>query len=178
MNIETLEERNTQLPVPTSIDMSKVYSLVRAAHDTHELLLPELDLRPSTEDPLPELMLSLPYGQPIALRLTTLEERRGNMLMLRPMLDSPGALTLRPLNADSYQVQVGGMHGGNTLLEVPRDLDRFINAATLKAMVGASRRDVLFRKAGERWEICDDADRIDLEDRTAIFKTGRIEIQS
>jgi hypothetical protein len=181
VNTEILGKRNTQLPVPTSIDMSKVYSLVRAAHDTHELPLAEPDLLLSTENPLPEIMLSLPFDQPIALRLTKLEERRAHMLKLDPMPESPGSLSLGPLNADSYQVQIGGMHGGDSQLrlEIPRSLDRFINAATLKAMVvGANHDDVLFRKAGERWDICDDVDRIDLEDRTAIFKLGRIEIQS
>ena len=177
MNTETLELRKTRLPVPISIDMSMVCSLVRGAHDTPELPPAEPGLRLSTEDPSPELRLSLPYDPPIALQLSMLEEPLARTLKLHPIPDSPVRLTLRPLGADSYQVQIGD--DSQVRLEIPRGLDRFCNAATLKAMVvGGSPDDVLFRKTGERWDICDDADRIDLEDRTATFKLGRIEIQS
>ncbi len=180
MHTETLQKQNRQLPVPVSIDMSRVYRLVRGTHDTHEFPPPEADLRLSAEEPLPKLMLSVPLDPPLALRLSTLDEPTAGMLKL-PVPDSPLPLTLQPFDADSYQVQIGGNKGGDTplRLEIPRGLDRFINAATLKAMVvGAGRDEVLFRKRGARWQICEDGDRIDLEDRTAIFKLGRIEIQS
>ncbi len=66
---------------------------------------------------------------------------------------------------------------GSREMEIPFGLPRFVNAKTLKAMLGA-RRSTLLRKVGERWEICPDSFQVDLQDSGRLFRLNDIEIYS
>jgi hypothetical protein len=44
-------------------------------------------------------------------------------------------------------------------------------------MMGA-KRSTLFRRIGDRWEICADSYQIDLEDTSQVFKLGDITVYS
>ena len=88
---------------------------------------------------------------------------------------------LRPLKTVMYRVVVSSLRAGtanNFEFEIPSDLPRVINGATLKAMLGAGRRDVLLRRVGDRWEPCPDAHPIDLTNAAAVFRIGRVQVFS
>ena len=67
---------------------------------------------------------------------------------------------------------------GRADLELPFGMPRFVNATTLKQMLKAKRSDVLLRRVGSQWEICDDSQRIDLRDASVEFRLGAIQIFS
>ena len=52
-----------------------------------------------------------------------------------------------------------------------------MNAATFKVLAGW-KGDTLLRQAGNRWEIVEDDEQIDLGDRTQLFKIGKVQIYS
>ena len=79
-------------------------------------------------------------------------------------------LPLRELERRTYSI-------GDRETEVPFGAARVVNAATLKAMMGA-KRSTLFRRIGDRWEICADSYQIDLEDTSQVFKLGDITVYS
>lgn len=67
---------------------------------------------------------------------------------------------------------------GTITLTLPFGMDHHVvNAATFKALAGREG-DTLLRQAGERWEIVEDDEPIDLGDRTQLFKLGRVQIYS
>jgi hypothetical protein len=68
--------------------------------------------------------------------------------------------------------------GERIALERPFGMPQFVNAATLKAMLGARTSDVLFRLVGRHWEVCPDSFVVDLDNRTVLFKLGRVQIYS
>jgi hypothetical protein len=94
----------------------------------------------------------------------------------------PG-LRLRALRAKSY-AGVARSHGDDAdlgeriALERPFGMPQFVNAATLKAMLGAGTSDVLFRLVGRHWEICPDSFVVDLDNKTVVFKLGQVQIYS
>ena len=104
--------------------------------------------------------------------------------LLRPALVV--ALAFRALDAfrvfDLVYVPGGtvqtGHQAGRVTIDLPFGLPRYINAATLKALVRARPRDLLFRKTAQGWEICPDSNVIDVQDNTAIFRIGKLEILS
>ena len=63
-------------------------------------------------------------------------------------------------------------------IELPFGLPRFVNAATLKAMLGADDGETLFKKVAYRWEVCADSLEVDLKDRRQVFRLGRVQIYS
>ena len=63
-------------------------------------------------------------------------------------------------------------------LDLPIGMPRFVNAATLKQMFKADRTDLLLKKVGERWEVCENSTRIDLTDDTVEFRLGAVQIFS
>ena len=62
--------------------------------------------------------------------------------------------------------------------KMPFGMPRFINAATMKKMLKAKRAELLFKRVGERWEICEDSTRIDLTDDSVEFRLGVVQIFS
>jgi hypothetical protein len=62
--------------------------------------------------------------------------------------------------------------------KLPFGMPRFINAATMKRMLKAKRSELLFRRVGERWEICEDSTQIDLTDDSVEFRLGVVQIFS
>lgn len=154
------------------LDMAKAYSLVRAQEANGELPPPGLGL-PKLGTPVTALTLSRLSTQPLALEL---QERRlpARMPKLSPLGSQPLAVSLRQLDRETYRVLMAPPHGmtNPVTLDVPVGLPRIINVATLKAMVGANSRDVVFHKAvdEERWAICPNDHPVDLKDRTQVFK--------
>ena len=67
---------------------------------------------------------------------------------------------------------------GTAEMKLPFGMPRFVNAATLKKMLKAERSELLLRRTGERWEICEDSTRIDLMDDTVEFRLGAVQIFS
>jgi hypothetical protein len=63
-------------------------------------------------------------------------------------------------------------------LDLPFGMPRFVNAATLKRMLKAKNSDLLLKRSGERWTICDDSTRVDLADDSVEFRLGAVQIFS
>ena len=67
---------------------------------------------------------------------------------------------------------------GTITLTLPFGMEHYlVNAATFKALAGR-KGDTLLRRAGNRWEIVEDDEQIDLGDRTQLFKIGKVQIYS
>lgn len=67
---------------------------------------------------------------------------------------------------------------GTITLTLPFGLDQYVvNAATFKALAGREG-ETLLRQAGERWEIVEDDEPVNLGDRTQLFRLGRVQIYS
>src|SRR5207248_385860 len=82
---------------------------------------------------------------------------------------------LQPCKAETFDI---GSGDGQITVGLPYGMPQFVNARTLKAICGVNRADVLFRKIGDRWEICPDSLRVDLADRTQMFRIGKLQIYS
>ena len=67
---------------------------------------------------------------------------------------------------------------GTAEMKLPFGMPRFVNAATLKKMLKAKRSELLLRRTGERWEICEDSTKIDLMDDSVEFRLGAVQIFS
>jgi hypothetical protein len=63
-------------------------------------------------------------------------------------------------------------------LDLPPGMPRFVNAATLKRMLRADASDLLLKRTGERWEICEASLRVDLLDSSVEFRLGAIQVWS
>jgi hypothetical protein len=57
-------------------------------------------------------------------------------------------------------------------------MPRFVNAATLKRMLKAKSSELLLKRTGDRWSVCDDSTRIDLTDDSVEFRLGEVQIFS
>ena len=190
--------------VLASVDFSKIYSLSRDEKrvsrptayaevrdlclitrerpgDFPGLLAPLLPaLRERSDLPVLRSDLSLvPSSRPLAaaslpslVAPSGLEQRKGEV-----------NINLHQLPKRTYSVErAPGAHpgsaGGRVEMEVPFGMPRYVNVRTLKAMLGASSWDPLFRKAGERWKICPDSYQVDLEDRNQVYRLGKLQILS
>jgi hypothetical protein len=160
MNSQQLEKekRGSALALPT-LDMAEIFSLVQA-EARRELPTADLGL-PKLHTPVTPLTLSRLSTPPLALELP-------------PLGSKPRAVSLRPLDRETYRLLMEPPHGmaNPVTLDVPVGLPRIINVATLKAMLGANSRDVVFHKSvdEDRWAICPDDYPVDLRDRTQAFK--------
>src|SRR5262245_12979181 len=67
---------------------------------------------------------------------------------------------------------------GTVELDLPFGMTRFVNSATLKRMLKAKRGDLLLRRVGEKWEVCEDSLRVDLLDDSVEFRLGPVQIFS
>jgi hypothetical protein len=176
-------EKYTQPPL-ISIDLSWVYSQLQAVREGRHVRpaqQPDSHGDQDTKQRMPGQALTLVPARPglLDVQATTLRPTRA--VMLRPLGQQPHPVRLRPLNTVMYRVLVTSPDRGavnDFEFEVPVGLPRFINAATLKAMVGTRSSDVLFRKDGERWEVCPNTYRIDLQDRSEVFQIGRVQVFS
>lgn len=105
----------------------------------------------------------------------------------------PGALPaakLAPLKSSRFAVaRTGGtlspIAGTSALeplgvaeLDLPFGTPRFVNAATLKRMLKTKRSDVLLKRTGDSWEVCENSLRIDLTDDAVEFRLGTVQIYS
>jgi hypothetical protein len=141
-----------------ALDMAEIFSLVQA-EARRELSPADLGL-PKLDTPVTALTLSRLSTPPLALELL-------------PLGSQPRAVSLRQLDRETYRLLMAPHGMANPVtLDVPVGLPRIINVATLKAMLGANSRDVVFHKSvdEERWAICSDDYPVDLRDRTQAFK--------
>ena len=76
--------------------------------------------------------------------------------------------------AGSAELQAVGIED----LQLPFGMPRFVNVATLKRMLRAKRSEVLLKRSGERWVVCDNSTRIDLLDDSVEFRLGAVQIFS
>jgi hypothetical protein len=101
----------------------------------------------------------------------------------------PRRTALAPLETQTLSVPkvtgvISRLAGGNwdadgTMeLTLPFGMPRFVNARTLKRMLKAQLADVLLKRNGSRWEICEDSTQIDLADETVEFRLGAVQIFS
>jgi hypothetical protein len=160
----------SQLYFPDDADAREDFGAVRIGRRGRDLFAP-----------LPTMVR---WPAPPAVNLTLATLQRGTIAPHHPLSLPPvpkrnaGALPkIEPLASATYSVK-SGEDRGRTTIELPFGMPRFVNAATLKAMLGADDSEVLFRKAGERWDVCPDSFRVDLKDRTQIFKLGKVQIFS
>jgi hypothetical protein len=63
-------------------------------------------------------------------------------------------------------------------LDLPFGMPRFVNAATLKQMFRASPADLLLKKCGVGWEVCENSLIVDLTDDSVEFRLGPVQILS
>jgi hypothetical protein len=182
MNSRAKEQDQSDATALTTVDMTRVYSLVRAEEAQRVLPRPgpELQLRPlGSREAV--LTLSKASAPPPQLELQREQSMLPTYLLKLQPVDLPLIpMSLQRLNQNIYRVFMGGFDGPATPVEldIPTGLPRFVNAATLKSIVGASSSDVVLRKVGERWEICGDAYSVDLQDRTQVFRVRHLEISS
>ena len=84
--------------------------------------------------------------------------------------------------ASGYLSRAAGIAALQTLgqkeLELPFGMPRIVNAATLKRMLKAKRGDVLLRRVGLAWEVCENATKVDLTDDSVEFRLGHVQIFS
>lgn len=74
-----------------------------------------------------------------------------------------------------YQVQAAGRlaSAGVLTATLPWPTPRFVNAATLKALL-CKPRETLFQAVGNRWRICPDDHQIDLTDPSQQYRLGEV----
>jgi hypothetical protein len=97
-----------------------------------------------------------------------------------PQLTKPRTVTLDEVEgALTNLLQALDVERAGTItLTLPFGLEHYlVNSATFKALAGR-KGDTLLRQAGDRWEIVEDDEQIDLGDRTQLFKIGRVQIYS
>ena|SRR5438552_9298094 len=85
---------------------------------------------------------------------------------------------LKPLQPEMYSVLSDAGKDGRSEIHLPFGMPRFVNARTLKAMLGAKPWDRLFRKTGTGWNICPDSLQIDITDSSKVFRLGKIQVLS
>ena len=167
-------ENETPLDSPSgTVDLKGAYALAREMPVSHwRTMLAERDAERDASDSAPELTLTHPMkalSHPLTLRVKA--DTAVAVLARLQASRSATELKLKPSELRSYSV-------GGVTIDLPFGLPRYINAATLKALVRARPRDLLFRKAAQGWEICSDSQVIDVQDNTAVFRIGKVEILS
>ena len=76
--------------------------------------------------------------------------------------------------AGSAELEAAGVED----LQLPFGMPRFVNVATLKRMLRAKRSEVLLKRSGGGWVVCDNSARIDLLDDSVEFRLGAVQIFS
>ena len=71
-------------------------------------------------------------------------------------------------------IRIAKTNGGTLTSVLPFDVPRFINAATLKALLGAPPSHRLFLRNGKRWIPVSDSHPVDLCDQSQAFRLGEI----
>lgn len=91
----------------------------------------------------------------------------------------------RSFAADRVQGWISRDFGGAHLsvresieVALPPGTPRYINAATLKRLLGGNRKDRLLQKSGDSWSICDDGTVVDLSDASVEFRLGPVSVYS
>jgi len=67
---------------------------------------------------------------------------------------------------------------GVTHLDLPFGMPRHVNVATLKKMLKAKRSELMLKRVGDRWEVCENSMIVDLTDDSVEFRLGLIQIFS
>jgi hypothetical protein len=65
-----------------------------------------------------------------------------------------------------------------THMDLPFGMPRFVNVATLKKMLKASRAELMLKRVRDHWEICENSLMVDLTDDSVEFRIGLIQIFS
>jgi len=185
-----------------SIDFSRLYSIhqqKRNALPTDRSLL-LVDTRPRNSDlsGILQRMFAWPEkdGLAIVRRSDLTLSRQGTPEDIRGVTHPPSSSRVRKQDREprlklhgtaTYSVGAspeslprkdGIKDLGHIELEIPPGLPRFVIARTLKKMLSGHGSAILFRKIDQRWEICPDSFRVDLEDPTQVFRLGEVQIYS
>ena len=174
-----------------SIDLSKLYRPCQAERPEQGVRLVSTRPMPSEAVVWLQRLLMPPRSENMALvprRQSALIRASSGFLSAKPRQERQADLDvkLQPLEPQTYSVEtsndggnVGGAKKNSRIgIELPFGMPRFVNAQTLKAMLGASRSDRLFRKAGAGWIVCPDSFRIDVMDQREVFRLGKIQVLS
>ena len=106
--------------------------------------------------------------------------QRKAALATLPQLPEPHTVTMDAVEGTLTNLRqtLDVERAGTLTLTLPMGMEHsVVNAATFKALAGR-KRDTLLRQAGERWEIVEDDEQIDLGDRSQVFRIGRLQIYS
>jgi len=133
--------------------------------------------------------VSLDARRPSSVRLVTRDERPPAAIEFSPRRNR-GEAQLKRIPTEILSVprgtgtmsRIGGVANlnltGSADIHLPTGMPRFVNAATLKRMLGAEPSELLLKKSGERFDVCDDSTKIDLTDESVEFRLGAIQIFS
>ena len=71
------------------------------------------------------------------------------------------------------------LSAGNRIeIELPFGTPRFVRAATLKILLSGKPADMLLKKTGYTWTICEDNLQVDLQDTDTQFRLGQVAVYS
>ena len=137
----------------------------------------------------PSNEVSLETRRPSSVRLAARDERPPAAIELSPRRNRDEA-QLKSIPTEVLSVprgtgtmsRIGGVANlnltGSADIHLPAGMPRFVNAATLKRMLGAELSELLLKKSGDRWDICEDSTKIDLADDSVEFRLGAVQIFS
>jgi len=97
---------------------------------------------------------------------------------LRPL---PPKQTYAALHVDGWLSRIAGIdHSSERRIEIelPLGTPQYVNATTLKRLLGARHSDRLFRRKGKTWTICANDIMIDLQDTATEYRVGEIAVYS
>lgn len=148
---------------PTALVNFKTLLVSRTPADVRTSLSPKLALRERAEN-----------DTALALRMT----RPHVQAKLQPLahlsfLVTKTAGTLQPIAGTSDLKDLGTAD-----VNLPYGCPRVVNVSTLKKLLKGKRSDVLLKRVGEVWEVCEDSLKVDLLDDSIEFRMGKVAIFS
>jgi hypothetical protein len=97
-----------------------------------------------------------------------------------PQLPTPKTVTLDEVEGALTNLRrtLDVEHAGTITLTLPLGMEHYlVNAATFKAVAGR-KGGTLLRQVGDRWEIVEDDEQIDLGNTKQLYKIGRLQVYS
>lgn len=164
-------KKSMTIPRPTDIspvaELFEIHEPTQSLENVFNTHMKGEGLRPTALAPILRTALALPARRKIALARL-------------PEISKPQTLTVDEVEGTltNFLQTLDVKRVGTITLALPFGMNHYlVNAATFKALAGRDG-DTLFRQAGERWEIVEDDEQIDLGDRTQLFRMGRVQIYS
>lgn len=130
---------------------------------------------------VPLLVSGYPPVRPVTLPTPVVQVFRPAEQRLAPLPKLPPRKTMVAQHTGGWISRITGhnlIDGKRLEFELPINTPRYTNGATLKAMLGGKSFELLLRKEGQIWEICENDSRIDLLDRTVEFRVGPVAVYS